>query len=91
MSDNAKIMVPYTKWAKWTGDNLEELSTFWADELSAMGSELSEDQNGCLVGSNGFFTPWATPVPPGMWTAPSHAAGTTEEQLFAIYAEMPPA
>lgn len=35
MSETLKVMVPKAvKWVKWTGDNLDEIREFWAEELT---------------------------------------------------------
>jgi hypothetical protein len=92
MSDSAKYLVPVFKWGKWTGDNIDELREFWADELAARGATLSVDPNsGDLVGTNDFFSGFNIPVPVGQWRTVGAPAGpSSDEELLASYTEIPP-
>jgi hypothetical protein len=90
MSDTAKYMVPFTKWGKWTGNNLAELEAFWADELESRNAELSvEPVSGSLVGTNGFFSGFNIPCPVGEWRFPGCPGGPSDDEaLLAQWTEI---
>lgn len=89
MSENTKLMVPKMKWSKWTGDNLTELQEFWSAELTATGVTFSVDpENGDLLTSAPFFSPWNVPTSVGNWASRAWYS-TPEEYLMSTYTEIP--
>jgi hypothetical protein len=89
MSSTDKYFASVVRMTKWTGSNLTELSTIWADELAANNTEFTVNEDGDLVAGNGFFG-FDYPVPEGRWFRPGTIRGTEEAYLFTNSAEINP-